>query len=336
MPFAQHLRLVAMSSMLSVWAMSTAVAQTVDAAHGPLFGADAPSGARQQLTMTMSITEGRDDDLGADSGTGGSQLQPHVRGSYEDIDGVLSFAGSNRRVSVTTGATGTARRAPGFDQLVGSNGAAFADLKVTLDRRTSLRTSLTATHVSNFAFDTFAQRAQALSAQEAASPLSGGADAALDWTRTAFGGSVALTRAFGKASTFSVVTGAGLSERPTLQQRSGEHAVTVLFGRSAGREGMIRASYTYSEGLQTIPDERDSLWSHDMQASVERTWRHSKFRRTVVSVSAGPSLLQQRKTVSVTVVPDIVIEDDAPPEPIRMQQEETERLFRIVGTAAPQ
>ena len=194
--------------MLLVWANSTAVAQTVDAAHGPLFGADALTTARRSLDLTASVTGGRDDDLGADSVKGESPLQPHVSGSYQDIDGALSFAESGRRINMTARATGTARHVPGLNQSAGSNGAVNADLSVVLDRQTSLRTSLAASHVSNFAFDTLAQRAQVTSPDEAIPSSSGGADAALDWARTAYGGSVTLTRAVGRVSSFSLTAGA--------------------------------------------------------------------------------------------------------------------------------
>jgi hypothetical protein len=322
------------SFALFVWASPTATAQTVDAAHGPLFGANVLNGARRSIDLTASVTGGRDDDLSADSGTGGSPLQPHVGGTYQDFDGALSLVESGRRISLAIRSTGTVRHVPGLDQFAGSNAAVNADLSVFLDRRTSLRTIVSASHVENFAFDTLAQqRLQATSPDDTIPSSSAGADAPLDWTRTAYGGNMTLTRAIGKVSSFSFTAGAGLSRRPTLDQRSAEQGATAQFSRSLGRDSFLRVAYTYSSGLQTIPDARNKLWSQELQMSADRTWRHSKFRRTVVSLSAGPSIFQQKLTASVSIVPDVPADGDAPPEPVTVLQETSDRLFRFVGTA---
>jgi hypothetical protein len=349
MPFAKCLRLALVPAMLLTWAIPSAIAQAADP-HGPLFGGDVPALPRGSLDLTMSLTKGQDDDLSADLGTGGSPLQPHVRGSYEDLDGGLSFSAKNRTVSFTARATGTARRTPGLARLADSNGTALTDVTVNFSRRLFLTTSLSASHVSSFAFDTFAQQAEAPPAGEAAASSSGPA-ASLDWRRTSYGGSATLTRLFGRTSSFSLIAGLGYSERPVIVQQgdaqalmmllSQSQAVTMLFSQSAGRQGVFRVSYTYGQGQQTVPDQRARLTSQDVQLSLERTWRHSKFRRTVVTLSAGPSLLQQRQVTAVTVTPDappvqdLLTADDAasvPPEPIIVQQVQNDRLLRGVGT----
>lgn len=330
MSLTNAFRVVVVLALFRCWMLS-ASAQTTDAAHGPLFGADAGFVGRRSVDVAVAMTHGRDDDLGADSGTGVVPLQPQVGGMYEDLDASLALAETSRRFSLSARATGTARRYAGLDQFVGTNNAATADLSVSLGRKTSLRTSLGASHVSTFAFDAFSQR---VDAAQAVSPSNAVDSTGLDWTRTTYGGTVALTRTVGRRSTFTVVGGASDSERRTVGQRSDDQSVSALFGRSVGGEGAVRASYTFHQGIQTIGAARGALWSHELQLNAERTWRHSKFRRTAISVSGGPSLFQQRTMRDLTVATDTPTENDLPIEPVTVKTEEVERLSRFVGTAA--
>jgi len=328
------LRLLLVGSTLVVCASRRVVAQTVDAAHGPLFGDDLLNNtARRSLDLTTAVTAGLDTDLFADSGVG-SPLQTPVSGSYQDLDGALSFVETGRRVHVTADAAGTARHMPGFSQLAASNASGGANLSVELNRRTFLRANVAGSYVSNFAFDTLVQPAPVTTSPgDAVLASASVANTLLDWTRTTYGASVTLDRAVGRASSFGVTVGAGMTERPTLEARSSRGGVTAQFSRNLGRDSLIRVLYTFTKGFETIPDSRNALWSEEAQLSVERTWHHSKFRRTFVSVSGGPSLQRQNLTTSVAILVDPSDDSDAPVEPIFTQQQVSYGLSQFVGTA---
>jgi hypothetical protein len=308
-------RMAAFLVAFSAVARSTA-AQSSIAPHGPLFGGDAPSSPRS-LDMTASIYQGHDDDFNADTGAGGSPFQSHIGGQYSEFDSSLRLTETRPRFSIVSSANGSARRYPELASVVGSNAAATTDLNVALGRKTSLRAGIAGSYVSAYAFDTFVQRTQT---DRPIGSTGGVDDASLDWTRTTYGGTVQLTRAVTKRNTFSVLVGAGHSERRVLQQSSDEKSVAAIFGRSFGRDLVFRTIYTFHDGLQEIGEQVNPLRTQDLQLSGERSWRHSPFRRTLLSISGGPSLLQQRTIGPVPTDPEVV------------RQDETERLFRFVGT----
>ena len=114
--------------------------------------------------------------------------------------------------------------------------------------------------------------------------------------------------------------------------------------RNVGRDSRIGASYTCHDGVQSNANDRFPFWSHDVQLSVEHSWRHSAFRRTAVSFSGGPSLLQQKTIINNVVgIPpeidlapgDVIVAetsaDAAIEEPAASPNNLTERLFRVVG-----
>jgi hypothetical protein len=190
-------------------------------------------------------------------------------------------------------------------------------LTVSLGRKTSFRTGVAVSYVSAFAFDSFVQRTQ----NERPVPAIGSIDdASLDWTSTTYGGTAQLTRAVGPRTSLSVVGAVGHSERRILQQSSDERSVAAVFGRTVGRDMLVQTIYTFHEGRQAVGEQISPLWSQDLQVSTEKTWRHTPFRRTTFSVAGGPSLFQQR-----TIGP-------VPADPELARLDETERLFRFVGT----
>lgn len=321
------------------------VAQTADATHGPLFGADSRSGARHRsLDMTVSVANARDEDLGADQGTGASPLQPRIGGQYSDLDASLSLAHTRQHFSVTARATGSVRHYPTLNSFVGSNDSAATELTVALGRKTTFQTRLDGSYVSSFAFDTFLRRP---GTDYVSASATGVEEASLDWTRTLYGGTANLTRLVGRRSSFSLIYGLGHGERRIVGERSDEQTVAAQVGRSVGRDASIRAAYAFRQGTQRMGDRRTPLRSHDAQMSLERQWRHSTFRRTVVSLSGGPSLLQQG-TIRDTTIGDMANRDvniggeiigevnirDVTADPTALQKDQTDRLFRVVGTVA--
>jgi hypothetical protein len=325
-----RLRAIAGASILVVFGTWDVSAQTVDAAHGPLFQADPRSGAHKLVNFTLSTTEGRDDDLGADSAAGTSPLQSHVAGRYEDVDGALTLIGSGRRFSIGARATGTARRTPGVAGLAASNANAALDLTAAMTNKTTLRANLSASRVTTFSFDTFLQRSQA---DETSVSSKGAADVALDWARTSYGGTLTLSRTIGRVSSFSLIGAAGHDDRPVLDQHNDDVSASAVFTRNVGRDQIIRAAYTAHAGFQLFGGDTSSLWSHDLQMSADKTWRHSKFRRTVVSVSGGTSFLQQRLTTHTFISP-VVPGSDEYIAPIDVRGEARQQNMRAIGGVA--
>lgn len=322
-----RLRSIAGASILILIGTSDVSAQTVDAAHGPLFQADPRSDAHKIVNFNLSLTGGRDDDLGADSAAGSSPLQPHVAGTYEDVDGALTLVGNGRRFNIGARVNGTARRTPGVAGLAASNGNAALDIMAAVTERTTLRTNLSASRVTTFSFDTFLQRSQA---DETSVSSNGATDVALDWARTSYGGTLTLSRTIGRASSFSIVGAAGHDDRFVLDQHNDDLSVSGVFTRNVGRNQIIRATYTTHAGFQLFGGDTSSLWSHDLQLSADRTWRHSKFRRTVISISGGTSLLQQRLTTHTFISP-VVPGSDEYIAPIDVRGEARQQSMRAIG-----
>ena len=269
----------------SAWGTRGAFAQSEERAHGPLFGGDSASSTiRHSIDVTASIANGQDDDLGAEQGaTSGSPEQSRTGGRYSNVDAVVSLVQSRPRITVVARAASSVRYYPDLNGVVGSSDRAAADVNLELNRKTTLRTSLDASYVSSVAFDTPFQASDAASSSALArSPA--------DWTRTFYGGSTELARTTGEHSTVSVLYSLGHSQSRIADDRSDEQTVTAQLSHGLGRDTTVRIAYAFHAGLQQAADDRTSLRSHDAQVAIDRQWRHSVFRRTALSVSAGPSL----------------------------------------------
>jgi hypothetical protein len=346
MTFAARFRVTGVVLTLCIGGSHRVAAQTGATAHDPLFGADVPVGARSSTNVTASVWRGHDDDLSVDQGIGVSPLQPHVGGEYSDLDASLSFARTRQRFSITARATSAVRHYPALNSFDGSNDSAAMNLAVGLGRKTTFRTSVAGNYVSSLALDSFLQRTPLEPAGEGITASSTGLDnAALDWTRTTYGGTAELSRALGRFSSLTFVVGTGHSQRPVAHQGSDEQSVGALFGRSIGRGVQVGVSYNFHDGVQWNGNDRFPIWSHDVQLSVEQRWQHSPFRRTAIRFSGGPSLLQQ-----TTILGDAIVDPTTADlaagnltardasgglvlvEPVALQNEFVTRQFRVVGT----
>ena len=245
--------------------------------------------------------------------------------------------------SITARATSAIRHYPELNSFVGSNDSAAMNLAVDLGRKTTFRTSVSANYVSNLTLDTFLQRAPLEAAGEESTVSSIGLDNALDWTRTTYGGTAEVTRTLGPFSSLTFMVGTGHSQRPVARQRSDEQSAGVLFARSIGRDIQLGTVVQLPSGRPVEQHRRaPALEVTTFNWSVERKWRHSPFRQTAISLSGGPSLLQQKTILGRVELPvgfDLAQGDvsgdvsiaEAIAEPVISPGDRTERLFRLVG-----
>jgi hypothetical protein len=58
----------------------------------------------------------------------------------------------------------------------------------------------------------------------------------------------------------------------------------------------VFATYTFRNGTQSLLERRLDYSGHDALAGFEQRWQHSGTRRTILSLSAGPSWLEEHGT----------------------------------------
>ena len=322
-------RLVALAALWMLAPM-TAFAQSTG---GGLFGGDAQPGRRPEADLTVSLSSGRDDDLGADQGTGLSQGLAPIAGRYSVLDASLSMLRQHRRVAFGVHAASTGRYYPTLDSFLGSSHSAAADVTVNVGRRTLLRTSIDGESVSSLAFDALSRRTlDELSPPNGSPPNSGtlGIEtSSLGSAWTSYGGTAALDRFVGKHASVSLTGGVRYSQRTLTGERFDERQVAAQFQRAAGRSALVRFGYSIRQGTERLGPFETPIWSHEAQVSVQREWRHSTVRRTAVTVSAGPSLNRRRTTVGTTLAS---VTEQAVRSPVPIA--EPDRELRAVGTVA--
>jgi hypothetical protein len=258
--------------------------------NGALFGgADSASrNASRAFALSLSLSRAYDDDLSEGQGT--SPLQPLVGGEFSDVSATLAFARNAPRARVGGRASSSLRHYPSLDRFVGSSYSAGTDLSLNVDRRTRLQASVDGTYVSEFAFDTISRQ----SGLGNAALVSTGLDVtALDGARLSYGAAAGLTRRLGLHSALSLNLGARTSERRMIDEFAAEKTIGGYFARSVGRDTTIGFAYGLRGRSQRL-GRRDArpVWGNDLQAGIDHSWRHAADRRTVVSLSVGPSLLQ--------------------------------------------
>ena len=265
-----------------------AFAQTSEARRGDrsLFGGvDSNAGATESLNATVFVSTTHDDDISDGQASTQSKM---IGGKYSNLDAALSFSSIRRRFAITADAASSLRHYPDLDSLVSSNHSAGTTVNANLSRKTSVRARVDGSYVSSFGFEAFTRRPNV----EADSQfLSGFQPTPADWTMTWYGGTAELTRTFGRRSSFALSYGTRYVERPLFEEHNTERAVALHFGQSTGRDTSVRASYTLRQGTQRMQEFGYQVRSHDVQIGVERRWRHSALRRTVVSLAAGSALL---------------------------------------------
>ena len=337
-----HRRLAIALSVL-VLHPAAALAQPPTSAPGALFGSEPIVRRISTVDLTVSLSAANDDDLAADQE--GSATQNQVEGRYAHANAFLSMTRIQRRYSMTGYASTLLRHYPQLNDFVGSNYTAGVDVAVSLGRRTSLRTGIDLNHVSAFAFDTFSRNAQV--DQDRTSPevlvddaIGTQAASSLDWTRTSYGGWTSLGRQIGRRGTVSVAASARHTERVTMREETDEMAATALVGRTFGRDITLSATATSRHGIQRLRESETPFWTHELLGNIERQWRHSRNRRTIVTLSGGPSAMQQQLTELVTLPPPAVEPDPAapqpeapgpPPSPQIVPRVYSESLVRLIG-----
>lgn len=253
-------------------------------------GSDLQFGARpRSLELRLAVSGAHDQDLSASLGQRGSPLSPRVGGEYADFEPSLSFVRTRRRLRVALRAASSVRRYMALDTLVGSSHFANADFSANLDRKTIVQTTVDFGHLSNFAFDAVARRPLD---QRSLSPTEVVATS-FDWVTNSYGGSVGLTRTLGRQTSIVLSTSLRRNERSVLGEQETERTAVSRFARELGPDTSLRVSYAFRhatihrDGGTPPPDS-----SHDVQLGVEKVWRHSATGRTVMSLAAGPSLVQ--------------------------------------------
>jgi hypothetical protein len=143
--------------------------------------------------------------------------------------------------------------------------------------------------VSEFAFDTVSRQ----SGLGNIALASTGLDAtALDGARLAYGAAARMTRRTGIHSALSLHATFRSNERRLIDEFGSEKAIGTYFSESVGRNTSFGVGYNVRASEQQIGSRGAApALSHDVQAGIEHSWRHARERRSVVSVSVGPSLL---------------------------------------------
>ena len=323
-------RLVALAAL---WTLAPVAAFAQSAGQRRLFGGDAQPGHRPEADLTVSLSSGRDDDLGADLGTGLSHGLAPIAGRYSVLDTSLSVLRQRRTVAFGIHAASTGRYYPTLDSFLGSSHSVAADVTVNAGRRTLIRTTVDGEFVSSLAFDTLSRRTlDELSPQGGSAPNSGtlGIEASsLGSAWTSYGAAAALDRFVGKHASLSVTGGVRSSQRTLTGERVDEHQVAAQFERAVGRTALVRFGYSIRQGTERLGQFDTPILNHEAQVSVQREWRHSAVRRTAVTVSGGPSLNLQRTPVGTTL--EQTTEQTAPsPDPTA----EPNRELRAVGMVA--
>lgn len=281
---------------------SVAAAQApADAARG-LFGSEPLSGARRLLDLTVTLSSGRDDDLGAEQGVSSSPRGERIAGGYSDLDALLSVTRKRQHLDFSTRAGSSLRHYPELNSFVGSTYSGVTDVTVTTGRRTTLRANVTGYYVSSFAFETLSSEPAIAPGSRGQDVIGGGGTAtspSLDATRTRYSAMTQVTRTLGKRSSFSVTGTAGLSETRIMADRARRWAASSDYQRQVSRDFLLRVGYVVSDATQQFGRSETRWFTHDVQAGVERQWRHSAFRRTTLSLSGGPSLLSQGNGLGV-------------------------------------
>jgi hypothetical protein len=255
--------------------------------NGALFaGADSTSTDRPRaLDLSVSMSSAYDDDLSEGQGL---SLQP-VGGEFSEVGAALSFARKAPKLLVSVRATSSMRHYPSLDRFVGSSHSAAGDVTLKTDRRTTVQASVDGTYVSEFAFDTISRQ----SGLGNSALVSTGLDiAALDGARVSYGAAAGLTRKAGLRSALTLNLGARTSERRMIGEFADEKMMGGRFTRSVARNTSIGFGYGLRSSSQRLGRETRPARAQDLQVALEHGWQHSQERRTKVSLSAGPSLLQ--------------------------------------------
>jgi hypothetical protein len=257
--------------------------------NGALFGGtDSASRSRTRaLDLSLSLSSAYDDDL--TEGQGVTPLQPPMGGQFSDVNAMLSFTRTAPRVRMAARATTSLRHYPSLERLVGSSHSAGTDLTLPVSRRTTLQASVDGTYVSQFAFDTISRQSGLGNATLASTGLG---VTALDGARRSFGAAAGLTRKVGPRSVFSLNLGARTSERRMINEFANEKMVGGHFARHIGRNTSVGFGYGLRSTSQRLGRDASPAWGHDLQLAIDHGWRHARERRTMVSLSVGPSLLQ--------------------------------------------
>jgi hypothetical protein len=257
--------------------------------NGAVFGgADTASMRRSRaLDLSLSLATAYDDDL--TEGQGAAGVQPQVGGEFSDVSALLSFRRAAPHVRMNGRAATSLRHYPSLNRLVGSSHSAGTDFSFDVTRRTTLHASVDGTHVSEFAFDTISRQ----SGLGNAALVSTGLEAtALDGARVSYGAATQLTRKIGLRSMLSLNLGARANERRTFDESVNEETVGGYFGHQAGRYTSIGFGYSHRTSLQRLGGQTRPISGDDLQVGMEHRWRHARQRRTVVSLSIGPSLVR--------------------------------------------
>jgi hypothetical protein len=266
--------------------------------NGALFGG-ADRAAKNQsraLDLSLSLSSAYDDDL--TEGRSGSIFQPRVGGEFSDGSAILTFARKAPHLRMSGRAATSVRHYPSLGKFVGSSHSAGTDVGIDLSRRTTLQGSVDGAYVSEFAFDTISRQ----SGLGNAALVSTGLDiTALDGARLSYSATTGLTRKVGLRSVLTLNLGTRESERRMLNEFADEKILGGHFARSVGRNTSVGFGYSLRSSSQRLGRESRPSWGQEFQVAIEHGWRHSRDRRTVFSVAAGPSLLRlpaQGQTVS--------------------------------------
>jgi hypothetical protein len=257
--------------------------------NGSLFGADdsASSARARVLDLTVSASSAYDDDLS--EGLNATSLQAPVGGAFSDLTAALALSRKVHHSHIGVRATNSMRHYPSLHRFVGSSYSVGTDFALDVTRRTGVQASADVAYVSEFAFDTVSRQSGLGNVALSATGLD---IAALDGARLSYGGAAGLTRKVGTRSVLTLSVGAHESERRAIHELAADRSVGGYFSRIVGRDTSIGLGYNVRSSSQRLGSASRPAWSNDAHVAVERRWRHPGERRTVVSLSAGPSLLQ--------------------------------------------
>src|SRR5206468_4691144 len=166
-------------------------------------------------------------------------------------------------------------------RFVASSYSAGTDFNVSVTRRTTVQASVDGTYVSQFAFDTVSRQ----SGLGNAALSSTGLDvAALDGARISYGATAGLTRQVGLRSVLTLMAASRDSERRTINERAAERTVGGHLARSIGRNSSLGLGYNVRRYSERFGTDTRPAWSNDVEVDIERHWRHSRERRTVLNL----------------------------------------------------
>jgi hypothetical protein len=286
------LRRILAIAVLTTGTTSTAAAQALDpTGHtSSVFGASRSVEARPfMLDALVTVSGAYDDALSADQ-LGVSFAESPVGGQYSDVDTTFAFIVTRPRYGINTRVDGGLRLFREANSFVGSNISAGSTLTARLTERTSLRTHVDGHRLSTLAFDTLSRR----SAFDGGSPSPlTFRQAAVDWATTSVGAMAELSRVASPRTTFGLSYGTRLSERPLTREQTSEHTVSARLARLVGRNSELVWSYAYRHSNQEITSISLPFWSHEAQVGLERVWRHTASRRTSLTVSGGPAVVDE-------------------------------------------